>query len=69
MKERGIKDNWINETLASPDIIEEKEDNTKHYIRAIDEREERYLRVIVNPAYSPVLVVTMFFDRRLRRKQ
>ena len=66
MKEREINKFWINATLLNYDIIENNDDGTIHYIKSIKEEDGRFLRVIVNPDFSPVLVVTMFFDRRLR---
>ena len=44
-----------------------KRDGTIHYIRAIEQYGGRYLRVVVNPDDSPKRIVTVFFDRRLRR--
>lgn len=48
-------------------MTEQKFDGTVHYIRVIKENGGRYLRVIINPAFHPVLVVTMYFDRKLGR--
>lgn len=52
--------------MEEPEQKEEREDGTVHYIRAIPEQGERYLRVIVNPASHPTRIITLFFDRRLR---
>jgi hypothetical protein len=46
---------------------EEKENGTTHYIRAISEHGGRFLRVIANPIN--LQVVTLFFDRKLKRRQ
>lgn len=68
MNERKICEEWIKITLEHPD--KKIEDNsTCHYIRKLDECEGRYLRVIVNAKTNPLKVITVFFDRRLRRKQ
>ena len=67
MRERDIRELWIRMTFETPDMTEQKLDGTIHYIRAIKENGGRYLRVIVNPAFDPALVVTMFFDRGLGR--
>jgi hypothetical protein len=40
-----------------------------HYTKAIRERDGRVLRVVVNADVQPNRVVTVFFDRRLGRKQ
>jgi hypothetical protein len=41
---------------------------TTHYIKAIPEHGGRFLRVVINHQVEPPRVVTLFFDRRLRRK-
>jgi len=41
--------------------------NNIHYFKSISEYEERILHVVVNPNVSPRKVVTVFFDRRVRR--
>ncbi len=54
--------------MEDPEKRELMEDGTVHYIRAIPEHGGRYLRVVVNPAADPQRIVTVFFDRRIRRK-
>ena len=66
-RERGIQESWVLMTIESPGMTEQKFDGTVHYIRVIKENGGRYLRVIINPAFHPVLVVTMYFDRKLGR--
>ena len=66
MNERQIPEEWVMETLNSPDYSEEKEDGTTHYIKAIIEHGSRFLRVITNP--MDLRVVTLFFDRRLKKE-
>lgn len=68
VEERGLSEDWIRLTIEKPDILENDKDGTTHYIKRIEEREGRYLRVIVNPFEEPKKVVTVFFDRRLRKK-
>jgi len=68
MAERRIEKKWAELVVAEPENIEEREDGTQHYIRAIEEREGRYLRVVLNPCSEPKSVITVFFDRRLGRK-
>ncbi|GIW52261.1 MAG: hypothetical protein KatS3mg081_1616 [Gemmatimonadales bacterium] len=53
--------------MEDPEREEVMEDGTVHYIRAIAEYGGRYLRVVVNPSAKPQRVVTVFFDRRIRR--
>ena len=66
-RERDIRELWVRMTIENPDMTEQKLDGTIHYIRGITENGGRYLRVIINPAFDPVLVITMFFDRGLGR--
>ncbi len=65
IKERDIQMSWITETIESPKKIETHTDKTKHYLRKIEEHGNRWLRVIVNHNK----IVTVFFDRRLRRNK
>ena len=57
----------VDQTLESPDHVEDREDGTKHYIKKISENENRWLRVVINVRVNPNRAVTVFFDRRLRR--
>jgi Domain of unknown function (DUF4258) len=63
--ERQIDRSWVERTISEPERIEEPGDGTRHYIRRIIERGERWLRVIVNVSAQPPRAVTVFFDRRL----
>jgi hypothetical protein len=65
--ERGLNEEWLWEALEHPDQVVEVE-NQVHYIKAIEAREGRFLKVVVNPSVSPQRVVTLFFDRSLRKK-
>jgi hypothetical protein len=67
LKERNIKKSWVELTLENPDLKEEKEDGSIHYIKVIKKYGQRYLRVVVNPTERPQKIITLFFDRRLRR--
>ena len=67
LTERGIPEEWVVRTVESPLRAEEHDDGTLHYTGKVPEQGDRILRVIVNPAADPPLVVTVFFDRRLRR--
>jgi len=66
LTERGIKQDWINRAIEAPDSKKEYDDGTCHYIKRIPEFADRWLRVIVNISTSPAILVTAFFDRRLR---
>jgi len=67
MKERNIREDWVKIALETPEKKEVKDDGTIHYIRGIEEYKGRYLRVVVNPDSKPKRIVTLFFDRRIRR--
>ena len=66
LKERNIREVWVRLTLENPERKESKDDGTVHYLRAIEERGGKYLRVVVNPHVRPRRIVTVFFDRRIR---
>ncbi len=69
MMERKIKEEWVWRTIGSPDRQEVGEDANTHFLKTIPEFDERILRVVVNKNVEPNRIVTMFFDRRLRRKR
>jgi hypothetical protein len=68
MKEREIPQEWIDRCVSSPENTEVHPDGTKHYIKRIPEFENKWLRVVINQNVSPSKAVTVFFDRRLRKK-
>jgi hypothetical protein len=67
LSERNIREQWVERALTEPDRIEAHEDGTKHYLKQIQEYDNRWLRVIVNYELEEPRAVTVFFDRRLRR--
>ncbi len=69
LRERNIQQAWVQLAIENPDKKEVKDDGTVHYIRSIEQHGERYLRVVVNPDVRPQRIVTVFFDRRIRRSQ
>lgn len=66
--ERQIEREWVDRTLNDPDELEYRDDRTQHFLKQILERENRWLRVIVNVAVDPPKLITAFFDRRLRNQ-
>jgi len=66
LKERSIPMSLVTRTLTKPEKLEERADGTKHFLRRIPKRKNRWLRVIVNITVIPNKAVTAFFDRRLR---
>ncbi len=69
MEERNILENWVRRALNESDNTFTGDDGNLHFAKAIAEREDRILHVVVNPAVSPKRIVTLFFDRRLRSKK
>jgi hypothetical protein len=68
LAERAIPDEWVVRTVESPTRTENHDDATTHYLSSVPERSGRIPRVVVNTKASPPIVVTVFFDRRLRRE-
>lgn len=66
LKERGIKKEWVDLVFDSPDRVEEKGDGTRHFIKRIPEFGNRWLRIIVNTDTTPEILITAYFDRRVR---
>jgi hypothetical protein len=69
LKERHILEEWVWRTIGSPDQTKRYSDGNMHYTRTIDERAGHILRVVVNTDARPNRVVTVFFDRRLRKRE
>ena len=69
LKERTITPQWVDRTVSSPERTEDREDGTRHFLRRIPERGNRWLRVIVNMDVEPPKAVTVFFDRRVRKEK
>ena len=69
LRERNIQESWVKLTMENPEKKEMNDDGTVHYIRSIKQYGGRYLRVVVDPDVNPQRIVTVFFDRRLRRSQ
>ena len=69
LTERKIFEEWLWRAIDALDRTETGTDNNMHYIRAIAERDNRFLRIVVNPHVEPNRIVTVFFDRRLRRQK
>jgi hypothetical protein len=68
LRERSISRNWADRAVDQPDRTEQQPDGTVHYLKRIEEYDNRWLRVVVNEAVQPVKRITAFFDRRLRRE-
>jgi len=65
-EERKIPLEWISRTVESADSVELQPDGTSHYLKSIVEHGGRVLRVVVSTGTVPPVVVTVFFDRRMK---
>ena len=61
LKERSIPTSFVRRVMTKPTKVEEHSDGTKHFLRQIPERGNRWLRVIVNVTAAPNQAVTVFF--------
>jgi hypothetical protein len=69
LKEREIPEEWVWRTIDKPDWEDIGEDKNIHYFKSIPEHGERILHVVINLHVSPQKVVTVFFDRSVRRQR
>lgn len=69
LAERNIAEEWVWRVLSTPDRRRRGTDGNMHYTKTIRERGGRILRVVVNADVQPNRIVTLFFDRRLGRKE
>lgn len=67
LDERNIQEDWVKLAMEDPEKKEFKDDGMVHYIRAIEDYEGRYLHIVVNTDLKPQRIVTIFFNRRIRR--
>lgn len=67
LKERNIQEAWVKLTMETPEK-QGRHGGMVHYVRAIEEYGGQYLRVVANSDVKPQRIVTLFFDRRLRRQ-
>jgi hypothetical protein len=66
--ERKIAEEWLWRTINVPDRKKRHpSDGNIHYTRTIREAQGRVLHVVVNNHVQPNRIVTVFFDRRLRK--
>ena len=63
---RDIKEVWIDQVLTTPSLTQEISENEVCYFAPIGSYENHCLKVVVNPQER--LVVTVYFDRGMRKK-
>ncbi len=68
--EREIDPDWVMRTVEKPARTEpDREDpELTHFLARIPENGNRVLRVVVNEKVTPPIIVSAFFDRRLKNK-
>ena len=66
LKVRNIRESWVELALTQPDMKKLIDDESIHYVKAIEDYGKRNLRVIVNPKCVPPKIITVFFDRRIK---
>jgi hypothetical protein len=70
LAEREIPMEWVERTLAAPELSSPDPDDAtvERRFRRIPEFGGRVLRVAVNTAVEPERVVSVFFDRQMKGK-
>jgi hypothetical protein len=63
--ERRFKRKIITEAILHPDFKEPGEDNIWYAIKKVG---KKYLRVVVEGKKKPYIVVSLYYDRRLRKE-
>jgi hypothetical protein len=70
VQSRHIRVEWIEAALASPDALESDriDPSAVHALKKIAAMEDRVLRVVYNPGVTPLRIISVHFDRRMRGK-
>ena len=68
--EREIRIEWLELALEHPTLTLKDADDPslEHRFVAIEEADNRVLRVVCDPIVFPIRVITVHFDRRMRGK-
>lgn len=69
-KRSNIRVAWMEQVIQYPDIVEPDriDQDLEHRLGRIPENQGRVLRVIIRKNTTPVRVITVYFDRKMRRK-
>ena len=70
LNERQIKIEWLESVLHAPERREPDQGNSNltHLLSRIAEHGNRVLRVVANENVSPIRIVTVYFDRKMKGK-
>jgi Domain of unknown function (DUF4258) len=65
---RQVRLVWLEQVLDSPEVVEADRDDPElvHHVGRIKEHGNRALRVVFNNSVSPVRIVTVYFDRKMK---
>ena len=68
MRERDIKQEWLDAALAAPALrhLHETDPALSYALLSIAERDGRVLRVVYDHTIEPWKVVTVYFDRTMK---
>jgi len=66
--EGAAGDFWIEQVLDRPELVEPDsyDPHLTHYVGRIQQYGNRALRVVLNIQATPVRIVTVFFDRKMK---
>jgi Domain of unknown function (DUF4258) len=69
-KRSTIRPEWIERVLQQPERVEPDaiDAELEHRLGRIPEYDGRVLRVIIKKTTNPLLVITVYFDRKMRRQ-
>lgn len=69
-KRSVIRPEWMERVPAHPATVEPDrvDPSLQHRLGRIDEYGGRVLRIVVNPSHTPIKVITVYFDRRMKGK-
>ena len=70
MEERELPIAWLEQVLNTPQRIEPDPADVEleHHLGRIGEHGNRVLRVVVNKTVRPARVITLYFDRTMRKQ-
>ncbi len=66
MEHRNISAQWVAKVLEYPSKVVVVDEYEVHYYANIESYENRCLKVVFNPVTA--LVITAFFDRKMRKR-
>jgi hypothetical protein len=71
MELRNVKEEWVRQTLESPETeeIDTKDISLKIAFRRIAEFDNRWLRVVYSYDNQNMKVITVFFDRGMEKRK